>query len=145
MDNEVVIHVRADNDTRSGFAAVRADSNKTASDIEGEFLRAGKSISGGNHKITSEIEGEFSKVTKSMAKSGAKAGVDAAEEMGGSFGKTLSGMGPALMPVLGGMAIAAAPLIGATIAGAVIGGAGIGGVVGGVMLAARDPRIAFAG
>lgn len=41
--------------------------------------------------------------------------------------------------------VAAAPLIGATVSAAIIGGAGLGGVVGGVMLAAQDPRVAAAG
>jgi hypothetical protein len=70
---------------------------------------------------------------------------------GESFGKRLmggissvfdsaAGAGP-LIPALAGMAAAAAPFIGATISAAVIGGAGIGGVVGGVMLAANDPRV----
>ena len=40
---------------------------------------------------------------------------------------------------------AGAPLIGATLSAAVIGGAGVGGVIGGVLLAARDPRVQAAG
>lgn len=36
---------------------------------------------------------------------------------------------------------AASPLIGAVVSGAVIGGAGIGGVVGGLIIAAKDPRV----
>lgn len=53
----------------------------------------------------------------------------------------LPSVGGPLVPVLGGMAVAAAPILGATIAGAIIGGAGIGGVVGGAILAASDPRV----
>lgn len=68
---------------------------------------------------------------------------------GPSFGKSLiSGIGdaaaavrPILLPALGGVAVAAAPFIGATIAGAVVGAAGVGGVAGGLILAARDPRV----
>ncbi|HET8716669.1 MAG TPA: hypothetical protein VFM50_02875 [Nocardioidaceae bacterium] len=50
--------------------------------------------------------------------------------------------GPALL--VGGIA-AAAPFIGATLSAAVIGGAGVGGVIGGVVLASRDPRVKAAG
>lgn len=49
--------------------------------------------------------------------------------------------GPWWAPV----AAAAAPLIGGVISAAVIGAAGVGGVIGGVLLAARDPRVAAAG
>jgi archaellum component FlaC len=48
-------------------------------------------------------------------------------------------------PALAGGLAGAAPLIGATISAAVIGAAGVGGVIGGVMLAARDPRVKAAG
>jgi hypothetical protein len=64
-----------------------------------------------------------------------------------NLGSTIAGFagkgmaaGP-LVPVLAGVAIAAAPVIGGTIAAAVIGGVGVGGVVGGLTLAAKDPRV----
>lgn len=47
--------------------------------------------------------------------------------------------------LLGAGLAAASPFIGATISAAVIGGAGVGGVIGGVTLAARDPRVQAAG
>lgn len=47
--------------------------------------------------------------------------------------------------VLAGAGVAAAPLIAASLSAAVIGGAGVGGVVGGVILAAQDPRVQAAG
>lgn len=53
--------------------------------------------------------------------------------------------GGALVPVLAGAAIASAPVIGAVVSSAVIGGAGIGGIVGGVILAAKDQRVAKEG
>jgi hypothetical protein len=70
-----------------------------------------------------------------------------------SFGKTLiSDVGKAvtasrgmLIPALVGVAVVASPLIGASVAAAVVGGAGVGGVVGGLFLAARDPRVKQAG
>ncbi|MEV5691138.1 hypothetical protein [Micromonospora globbae] len=50
------------------------------------------------------------------------------------------GIGAALI----GAATAAAPAIGAVVSGAVVGAAGAGGIVGGVALAAKDPRVAAA-
>lgn len=48
-------------------------------------------------------------------------------------------------PVLAAGIAASAPLIGATISAAVIGAAGVGGVIGGVLLASKDPRVKAAG
>lgn len=45
------------------------------------------------------------------------------------------------IPIIAGVAVAASPFIGATISAAVIGGAGTAGVVGGFLLAAKDPRV----
>lgn len=47
--------------------------------------------------------------------------------------------------VLAAAGVAAAPLIAASLSAAVIGGAGLGGVIGGVLLAAQDPRVQAAG
>lgn len=55
---------------------------------------------------------------------------------------TAASAGPALLAA--GLAVGA-PAIGAVLSAAVIGGAGIGGVIGGVLLAAKDPRVAAAG
>ncbi len=46
-----------------------------------------------------------------------------------------------LMPVGIAVGVAMSPLIGASIAGAVVGGLGLGGIVGGVLVAAHDPRV----
>jgi hypothetical protein len=48
-------------------------------------------------------------------------------------------------PILGGIGVAAAPIIAGTIGAAIIGGAGVGGVLGGVALVKDDPRVAAAG
>lgn len=65
------------------------------------------------------------------------------------FGKNIAGavtdLSSSAGPALVGVIAAAAPLIGATISAAIIGGAGIGGVIGGVLLASRDPRVQSAG
>jgi hypothetical protein len=84
---------------------------------------------------------DFLKIAGTIAGAGSKIGVLFGENLAGSLSK----MAPALTPVLAGVAAASAPLIGASISGAIIGGAGIGGVVGGITLAAKDPRVAAAG
>lgn len=62
-----------------------------------------------------------------------------------SIGSALA-QASAVAPEIIGAAIAlSAPFIGATLAGAVVGGAGLGGLVGGAILAAKDPRIKSAG
>lgn len=62
-----------------------------------------------------------------------------------SFGQKLSknfeGIGELAGPALGIGLAAAAPAIGAAISGAVVGGVGALGVIGGLALAARDPRV----
>lgn len=85
-----------------------------------------------------------------------KAGEDMAEGVGLSMMTRLGplmarmplnvgALGPVGIAVGTPIAIAAAGIIGSAVAGAVIGGAGIGGIAGGLMLAARDPRVVAAG
>lgn len=75
----------------------------------------------------------------------------AVEAVGSKIGKTLgTSIGDHLEllksgPALAAIAAVAAPVIGATISAAVIGAAGVGGVIGGVVLAAKDPRVKGAG
>lgn len=79
-----------------------------------------------------------------------------AEEAGKSFGdKFIASAMAGLSSAVGGnpyatgvkaaFAVAAAPGIGAVVSSAVLGGAGLGGIIGGVTLAARDPRVQAAG
>ncbi|MEU5965955.1 hypothetical protein ABZ777_32520 [Micromonospora parva] len=64
--------------------------------------------------------------------------------VGGGLSKAVSAAGPqvalAMSAVLVGAAVAAAPAVG----GAVVGGAGLGGLVGGVLIASKDARVAKA-
>jgi uncharacterized protein YukE len=55
--------------------------------------------------------------------------------------KLFAGVSDVAVPALAGLAVAAAPQIGATISGAIIGAVGLGGVVGGFAIAAKDPRV----
>lgn len=66
-------------------------------------------------------------------------------KLAASLSKSIEAVGKSAGPVIvAGVAAAVAvgaPLIGATLAGAIIGGAGLGGVIGGLLLAAKDPRV----
>lgn len=75
----------------------------------------------------------------------AKVGTAIGTEAGSSATTALARSSKPMIPVLAGVAIAAAPVMGATIAAAIVGGAGVGGVVGGVVLASRDARVKKAG
>lgn len=129
------------------------DFNVTANDRTGNALGA----------AARNVERTQRKIQEDAKKSHDRMKADAEKSLGG-LGKSLISMAAKVSPQLattltealgnagkmGGPAIAAglaaaAPLIGATISAAVVGGAGIGGVLGGVMLAARDPRVAAAG
>lgn len=180
MDNEVIIVVRSENETKPGFAAARADAHMTAADIEGTFKASGKkagknlaegitagtndSGSGVGEKIAKGVEeklrdskGRFRKSGEEIgeglgAGTGVKFGKRFVDTVGGSFpqlGKRITSEFSAIAaqstPILATIGVAAAPLIGATLSAAIIGGAGVGGVIGGVMLAARDQRVAHAG
>lgn len=112
MSNEVRIKVKAYDETSGGFDKARLGANKTASDIEGEFEKSGKS---------------------------------SGDKFGSGILARLQGLAPEGVPMIANIGVAAAPLLGAAISGAIIGGAGIGGVLGGVTLAAKDPRVQAAG
>jgi hypothetical protein len=76
-----------------------------------------------------------------------------AQDAGGTAGAgLLAGLksklgagGGALVPILAGAAIGAAPIIGATIAAGIIGGAGGAGILGGVLLASKSSEVKRAG
>lgn len=117
------------------------DFNYTASDRTGSAAESvARRAKATQDKIKREQEKafrQFSREAQRAAGVGAKIGATMAEGVAESFA---SKIGP-LAPILSGVAIGAAPFIGATIAGAVIGGAGIGGVIGGVALAAKSPEV----
>lgn len=80
-----------------------------------------------------------------LSDSGGGGAASGAAEVGGRFGQELTKSlmalrGPALVSV-GVLAAAMAPFLGAAIGSAVVGGAGAGGIIGGIALAARDPRV----
>jgi hypothetical protein len=112
MNNDVVIHVRVDDDTARGYASARHGANKTASDIVGEMKRVGPKIGDG---------------------------------LGDGMLSGLKGTLPSFAQFGGVMGVIMAPTLGAAVAAGVMGGAGGLGIIGGLMLAAKDPAVQAAG
>lgn len=71
------------------------------------------------------------------------AGGGSASSFGKSFTNALSKIdfAPGLMPVGIALGVALSPLLAASAAGAIVGGLGLGGIIGGVLIAAKDPRV----
>lgn len=116
--------------------------NVTASDKTGTALAA--------------AEAKFKASQERIRRESKKTGKGVGDDLLGGADRAGKGMLSRLLPqfselgasggqLLGAGLAAAAPLIGATISAAIIGGAGVGGVLGGVALAARDPRVKAAG
>lgn len=64
--------------------------------------------------------------------------------IGGSLSKAISAAGPYVQVAVAAVAVGAAVTAAPAIAGAIVGGAGLGGIVGGVLLASKDARVASA-
>lgn len=114
-----------------------------ARDVEIDILANDKTARGTRSAANNfdKLNDHVIKTTRKIGANAGKAGSDAGMVFGKNLTRTLSRTAAAAAPVLAGMAIAAAPVIGATISAAVIGGAGIGGVVGGALIASRDARV----
>lgn len=95
--------------------------------------------------------GTFSKLSASIG--GAADVGGAAATVGVSFGTKfmeaagtgIKAGGPYMAAALGVVALSAVPFLGAAIGAAVLGGVGAGGLIGGITLAAQDPRVKAAG
>lgn len=111
--------------------------NLTASDKTGNALTAAaRRFEEANKKIKTDQDKLGDDVRKGLLKA-----VDqVAPKLAAGLANAFSAAGPAVIPAIAGVAAAAAPFIGATVSAAVIGGVGIGGLVGGVVVAAKDPR-----
>lgn len=119
MTNEVVIKVKADNDTKGGFAAARRDAEDFGKDLVNIGKKAGDAV-------------------KDL---GPKIGGGLADGLTSSFGP----VGGKLVGVLGVGMAASLPMLGAAVSAAIVGGAAGAGVVGGLALAAKDPRVKASG
>jgi hypothetical protein len=116
--------------------------NVTASDKTGAALSSAER----GFLATSKRIDDIGKKTgdslgKGLLKSVAATSPKLAAAIAGAVEKSAGAAGP----LLGGIGIAAAPIIASSLSGAIIGGAGIGGVIGGVILASRDARVQAAG
>jgi hypothetical protein len=127
---------------------VKADAGKALAELElvKERVRA---LASDNPSIEVKVRTdraitEADKFAKLFIKEGEEGAKGFFSKFSDSLGQQFKGFSFGMsefLPVLGIVAAAAAPGIGATIAGAVVGGVGIGGIVGGVALAAKDPRV----
>lgn len=115
------------------------DFNVTASDKTGPALAA---VERGFASTAKKLQKQQDDIAGSgLIQAVARSSPKLAAQLTNVFGQVASA-GPGL--IAAGL-VAGAPLIGATLSAAVIGGAGVGGVIGGVLLAARDPRVSGAG
>lgn len=130
MDNEIVITVTSDNDTRSGFDSARKDAEKFRTDVEKIGISAGDSAGKG-------VASSFAKGISGIA---AAVGGQAAE-LGAKLSTAAQSAGPYVTGTLVAAAVAAAPLMGAAVAGGIIGGAGAGGVIGAFAVVKEDARV----
>ncbi len=116
--------------------------NMTASDrTDGPLARVAANFKRTQDKIKRDGESSGDGLGKGLLRGVERTG----PKILGSISNVLSTAAQNGGPILAGVGVAAAPLIAGTLGAAIIGGAGIGGVVGGVLLAAKDPRVARAG
>lgn len=148
-----------------GSSESLADMAKEAGFLDREVSRLQGSISAltrqlnetGDTSLLKDIRkekrqlGTFSKLAASLGDTAevAKPAADAGMSFGAKFteaaGAAVKAGGPYVMGGLALAAAAAVPYIGAVIGAAVLGGAGAGGLIGGLTLAAQDPRVKAGG
>lgn len=117
-DRDVEVNVTANDRTGNGLAAAERAFSETAKRAETESDRMGKGL-------VSKVSGFAPKLTSTLT-------------------SAVGTAGQASGPLLAGGLAYASPLIASTLAGAIIGGAGIGGVAGGMLVVAKDARVASA-
>ncbi|MBQ1042364.1 hypothetical protein KBX03_07580 [Micromonospora sp. C72] len=114
-----------------------------AQKIAGDWGRSLTRVSGATKRWADSGDGAGKKFVKGLFSGIEKVG-DLGSSIGGSLSKAVSAAGPyvqvAMAALLVGAVLTAAPAI----AGAIVGGAGLGGVVGGLIIAAKDARVASA-
>lgn len=117
----------------SGLSAAFADADDAASRLDlGKALRKNQADLRSlkkNKGILSDLLPDEGEVDKELKKIEPK--------VSGLF----ANLGDSIMPALITAGVASAPAIGAILSGAVVGGAGIGGIVGGFLIASKDPRV----
>lgn len=159
-DNEVVIHVRAKDETGRVFSAVRAKAVKLGDDVtltiratdetEAAFASAGRRAKELDDSVNIRIKADdetgdgFERVKEKIKETGEEF-VRTSSRSGQQAGQgMLTGITRAKPQAIGamvGVGLAVAPQLGATIAGAVVGAGGFTGIAGGMLIAARDTRV----
>lgn len=163
--NEVRIVVTADNKSdpaftqaKKGAKELEAETGKVAARVKqltAEIVELNKQLDAtGDTSLFQQIalkEQELAKFERAakrladeladQAAAAGDAGAQAGTAFAVEFGAMAGAGGPALIGGLVAIAAAAAPALGAMIGGAVLGGVGAGGLVGGIAMAARDPRV----
>lgn len=124
---------------------VHANATEALAELEMVKERV-RALAGDNPTIEVKVRSdralhEVEKFAKNFAEDVAQEGGKAGEGFLSNIAESMSSGRGLMIATVGGLALAAAPVIGATVAGAVIGGVGIGGIAGGVLLAAKDPRV----
>lgn len=130
MARDVEFDVTAEDKTGSALAAAERhfeESQKRIDKINKDHTtKRQKDLDESAARIGRRLESVFGKAAPKLAQ---------------SLATSIGSAGPAIAAA--GAAIA--PFLGATISAGIIGAAGAGGVIGGVLLAARDPRVSAAG
>lgn len=139
MLNRLEVVVDSKSEVDGGFDEVRRDANKLADDLGKTGQKAGEKLSVGI------IRGADDKLRSANVSQFAQAGGRIGTAIGDGTSKSLLSSVPNLVPILGGIGLAAAPIIGAGVSAGLIGGVGIGGVIGAVSILKDDARVAAAG
>lgn len=119
MARDVEADIIANDKTERGLRSAERNFKRTADKLKEDSFKMGGGIGDGLIKAV----GAFS------------------PRLASSLASAFSSAAPAM---LAGIAVLS-PALAANVAGAVVGGAGVGGVIGGVLLASRDPRVQVAG
>lgn len=162
-DNEVVIHVRAKDETDPVFNAVRMRAVKLGDDVtlkikatdetESAFASAERRAKELDNSVNIEIKASdstgdaFDKVREKAKEAGqefVRTSSRAGQQAGQSMVDGITKAQPQLIAAAAAVGVLMAPQIGATIGGAIVGGAGLGGVAGGLLVAAQDSRVKVA-
>lgn len=89
--------------------------------------------------------GQFQRLAKDLfpdiAPAAAKTGLSFGEAFATNAATAITRGGPYVTGAILGIGLSAAPLLGATVSAAILGGVGAGGIIGGIALAASDPRV----
>ncbi|WP_409074065.1 hypothetical protein [Micromonospora chalcea] len=159
-DRDVTLDVVARDKTGPAIQSVNRNLKsveKSWKDVDGQGKRT---LSAAQH-IASQWGGAFSKMggaASRWANSGDSASkkfvkgvgsgitklADLGGTIGGSLSKAISASGPYVQVAVAAVVVSAAAAAAPAIAGAIVGGAGLGGIVGGVLIASRDARVASA-